>query len=73
MTNPTNCGPAFPMADLEKCADGLSKREWFAGMAIMAAWSSRSVGEYEGDTSDIAACAFQLADFMLRESQKGGA
>lgn len=60
-------GPAFPVtAHYDVYASGMTLRDWFAGQAIMAAFTSRHVGEYEGDTQDIANCAFQLADAMLK-------
>ena len=72
MTNPTDGGPAFPMADLEKCADGLSKREWFAGM-IMPSF----VNEFNGVNwaKSAAKASVIAADALMAaiESQKGGA
>ena len=69
-------GPAFPLDNWDTIkwpagtpsdfGVGMTLRDWFAGQAIMAAFTSRHVGEYEGDTQDIANCAFQLADAMLK-------
>ena len=71
MSETNTGGPAFPVsAGHEVYSSGMTLRDWFAGQVILAAWQSRNVGEYEGDTSDIAACAFQLADAMIAQSQK---
>lgn len=49
----------------------VSLRDYFAGQALGAAWQGFDKGYYEGDNSSIAACAYQIADAMLAEREKG--
>mgnify|MGYP000383067885 CR=1 FL=1 len=72
-------GPAFPLADQpmpngrwQQGSPGMSLRDWFAGQALMAAWDARDKGYFKGDDSDMAECAYQIADAMLSARQKGG-
>ena len=67
-------GSAFPQSRVQVGEDnslvetvtgGMSLRDWFAGQAIAAAWDARDKGYYEGDNSDMAQCAYQIADAML--------
>lgn len=54
---------------------GLTKREWFAGMAIEQAWKAEHAAP-SGDGKEptyagVARRAFLLADALLAESEKG--
>ena len=69
-------GPAFPGVELlmgmgkTACA-GLSKREWFAGMALNAVIRNyREMPPGISTAQNIAAAAFEMADSMLAESEK---
>lgn len=42
-------------------------RDQFAMHALGAAWQGFDAGYYEGDCHDIAKCAYQIADAMMRE------
>jgi hypothetical protein len=44
---------------------GMTLRDWFAGQALATAWDARDKGYYDGDDSDMAMCAYQIADAML--------
>jgi hypothetical protein len=55
---------AFP-DDLDQC--GLTKREWFAGMALMGRCADHTL---DVSAKDRAEDAFRLADFMLAEGAK---
>jgi hypothetical protein len=66
--------PAFPIPGLQEDEDfnGLTKREWFAGMAMMGELSAQSetfgiytdVDEY----SCLVSKCYRIADAMLEES-----
>ena len=77
-----NSGPAFPVRDSwweendQKITGylGLTKREWFAGMALQAiinGWT-RVNDSYvpECDLRSIAEQSFKIADAMLAKSEK---
>lgn len=49
---------------------GMTLRDWFAGMALQAAWEARDKGYFEGEDNDMANCAYQLADAMLEARKK---
>lgn len=49
---------------------GMTLRDWFAGQALVVAWAAYDKGYYEGDNGDVAACAYQLADAMMKEREK---
>lgn len=65
-----NNDPAFPVYYTNKyeVIPGLTKREWFAGMALMGLCSRESTGSQLQDNS--AQLAFMYADAMIEESQK---
>lgn len=66
--------PAFPHPSGAHGCDGLTKREWFAGMAMQAICAGRWVINIpEGMSVENAAAilSFVLADDMLAESEKG--
>jgi hypothetical protein len=65
--------PAFPGGNPSRydgrIADGLTKREWFAGMALqgwLASWHDKPVEDYE----HIAEASFAIADAMLAASKE---
>jgi hypothetical protein len=61
-------GPAFPQPDeLEK---GMTLRDYFAAAAIGAAMSQFTM-TYPKDFSDASALAYQQADALLAEREKG--
>jgi hypothetical protein len=69
MTNTKdNGGTAFPQLEPNSAyfnATGMTLRDWFAGQALATAWDARDKGYYDGDDSDMAMCAYQIADAML--------
>lgn len=68
---PNEGGPAFPVeATSTPWAPGLSKREWFAGMAMAgcgAFWFSNARGEPNPDAT-VAEWCFAVADAMITAS-----
>lgn len=58
-------GPAFPVYTqiLGQTSLGLSKREWYAGMALQGMLSNPSINF---ERSSLSACAFSFADKLLR-------
>ncbi len=58
-------GPAFPTPSGEHYSDGMSLRDWFAGMVL----SSMRVGDWT-DCKDGAKYAYNYADAMLAERNK---
>ncbi len=66
MSDKDDGGPAFPQKEpLTSDCQGMTLRDWFAGQAIQSAWEARDKGYFEGDDSDMARCAYQIADAML--------
>ena len=69
-------GPAFPgPAQHEQTVDineGMTLRDYFAAKAIQTAWRGWLDGYYESDepNTDIAKCAYQIADAMLKERER---
>ena len=71
---PKDGGSAFPIAGMDQRGDesfmgvfqnGLTKREWFAGMAL-----SGNIRKDNISFSDLAADAFKVADAMISEGEK---
>ena len=70
-------GSAFPTTPENKTrmngvgGNGMTLRDWFAGQAIGSAWDACDKGYFDGDQEEIAKCAYQIADAMLkaREAQ----
>ena len=66
-------GPAFPhtlqylKSDVSARVYGMSLRDWFAGQAVMAIMQNEKL-----PINTVAAEAYQMADAMLTERQKGG-
>lgn len=56
-------GPAFPRGNTPSEADGMTLRDWFAGMALKVANDYLSYSE----PSDLAKQAYAIADAMLEE------
>ena len=72
-------GPSFPseheLSDgVTLKASGLSIRAYFAAKALPIAWKAFEDGYFDsGEDSineDVAACAYQMADAMLKERAK---
>ncbi len=59
-------GPAFPHPSGAQGCDGLTKRDWFAGLALQAGFGSALVA------SERAVWCYQMADAMLAARAKGG-
>ena len=64
-------GPAFPVTsdgtESAQFAFGLSRRDWFAGMAMQGLWSNPSC-DYSHE--EAAETAYKQADAMLAESRR---
>lgn len=85
MTNNSDAA-AFPAGDFRGCepAKGLTKREWFAGMALQGQMASvvsaarhkemiAAASELNLTVPEwLAFSSFNIANAMLRESEKGG-
>ncbi len=63
MTDETYLSRAFPK---ENGSPGMFLRDYFAGQALKAAWAARDAGYFEGDDLDMAKCAYQMADAMIK-------
>ena len=62
-------GPAFPMSHEEKQTGvwGLTKREWFAGMALQVMTKNISLDDFERlRPQELAEGAFNIADAIIR-------
>lgn len=77
MTTPqNNGGPAFPIPTLEREywdrkqgePNGMSLRDWFAGMALQGALACPG---NSGKFADFASDAYQYADAMLAARKEG--
>lgn len=55
-------GPAFPTTD-NRYEDGMSLRDWFAGLAMQGLLAADA--DLERTASSIAAMAYEQADMML--------
>ena len=65
--NSDNSGPAFPVFDPNGVYSlGLTKREWFAGMALAGLASTGTTGTFEDDAE---ACWY-WADAMVEGASK---
>ena len=58
--------PAYPFIDPEFTAEGLTKREYFAAMAMQGMVSN----DFRGTTSQFAKIAIELADELLKQLEK---
>lgn len=63
-------GPAFPSDNkYRQFCTGLTKREWFAGMALQGMMSC-ALDTKHSQKANAMVC-FEMADAMLKESEKG--
>lgn len=62
---------AFP-TDPERCNDGMTLRDWFAGQALMGLVQF-AADPHRLNCKEQANAAYNLADAMLAERAKGGA
>lgn len=70
MNTPFDGGPANPTTcSTYKCDQGLTKREWFAGMAL--AGRGKEWGEEGFSGYRVAEYCLQQADFILKRIQEG--
>jgi hypothetical protein len=60
--------PAFPFEGPTEYYGGLTKREWFAGMAMMGFLSNHDVDPMRTKYITIKEWAYNQADAMLEES-----
>ena len=60
-------GPAFPVDRAARKHDGMSLRDWFAGMAMNGLLSDP---RYEGTHEQAAEYSYRMADAMLAERKK---
>lgn len=69
-THTDKSGPAFPTPCTSfKCDQGLTKREWFAGMAMVGLLSGTRA---EHDPLVVVCASFSYADMMISVSKQGG-
>jgi len=60
-------GPAFPVSEGTVQFLGLSKREWFAGMALQVITKNISLEDFVSlQPQELADGAFKIADSMIR-------
>lgn len=64
MSNKTG-GPAFPVPGLHDY-DGMTLRDYFAAKAMQGLISGTSLWRESEDDSEIAECAYAIADGMLK-------
>lgn len=76
----SNNQSAFPYTKMtygqaQKSVEGMSLRDYFAAKALPVAWAALEEGYFEADEYNsaqrMAECAYQLADAMLSERNKG--
>jgi hypothetical protein len=74
-TEPNDGGTAFPatVPGMSCTTAGLSKREWFAGMALSGIWAGREsdfVKISAPNTMDVAVACYAIADAMLKVGEQ---
>ncbi len=72
MTETNTGGPASPVvAEHDVLCTGLTKREWFAGQALIGVLSCGRgwTGVFEDEVSKT---AYRIADAMIARSEQGG-
>jgi len=62
-------GPAFPGPYSNVENQGLTKREWFAALA-MQGFASDPEATWPRGANDMARCAYEWADAMIEEGKK---
>jgi len=62
-------GPAFPCGNTPSEADGMSLRDWFAGMALSGILARGGTKDEDGAETN-AMDAYASADAMLEEREK---
>lgn len=64
--------PAFPWLNPKGMVDhpGLTKREWFAGLAMQGMCANHGTYGQGRGPQDVAERAFDVADAMINESEK---
>ena len=71
MTKDTG-GSAFPFQEQAGQVQpeyGLTKREWYAGMALQGLLASKEVNFFEESGQDIARLTYMLADAMIAQNE----
>jgi len=66
-----NGGPAFPRScgECGRDVDGMSLRDWFAGMALSNPQTMAFNGINDEDNKSIARRAYKIADAMILEGE----
>ena len=72
MTKPNDGGPAFPNIWEDNPSQGMSRRDWLAGMAMPTAYEdiSRIQGGPPQSMAAVAARSYEIADAMIAEGGK---
>lgn len=68
MTKPNNGGPAFPHIPTSGSLDGMTLRDYFAGQALVGAFSTAL--DHGDSPSNVATAAYLMADAMLRAREE---
>ena len=63
-------GPAFPSVVHSARWEGMSRRDWFAGMALQGILAARTDQHYWAAPSEVATRCYDLADAVLVAGQK---
>lgn len=73
MTNRKDGGAAFPLENkYANHHDGMSLRDWFAGMALQGLISKYGCTLYKDSEKKAARASYSFADAMLAEREKAG-
>ena len=65
---------ATPAKSVSSYAEDMTLRDWFAGQAMAAIVAHQQHGDCEMTSrEELAACAYEVADAMLAERDKGDA
>lgn len=68
---------AFPSATIDDAFGGMSKREWFAGMALAGMLADPNIApndaaDWRGWCHDVARNSYDLADAMIEAGKRDG-